>query len=213
MLVIGIAGRARSGKDTSGRYLKEKYGSIYNIRTYSFGAALKLEVNELYERLGSWDKVFGYIHHNIVDLPEWVCIEHSPDLTDPLCPYGKQRTLLQWWGSEYRRFQSPNYWVRKLSEVIDADEPQIAIITDVRFSNEFFWIKSFGRDGIMMRVARPGFNNGINDHISEMALDDFEFDVDIAASSLEELYEDVDVVMDSIISREVIPDEFLEEPK
>jgi hypothetical protein len=89
----------------------------------------------------------------------------KPDMTDPECPYGKQRDLLMWWGTEFRRSINPNYWVNKVAERIAEDKPEIAVITDLRFENEMIWIQKYGE---CIRVDRPGLPPA--EHESEKAL-------------------------------------------
>lgn len=215
MLIIGLGHRARQGKNTLADYIKEMYGNKYYIRLYSFAEELKREVNEIYEKHGNWDDAFTYINKQVEGgLPHWVTIQAGEllDMTDPLCPYGKQRTLLQFWGT-YRREISPNYWVKKVASKLkqDEEEIQVAVITDVRFPNEFNWIKSFDRSGITVKVERTGYEvNENNEHISEKALDGYDFDYVITAGSLEELRDDAQQFFELLITRETMPEEFKE---
>ena len=82
------------------------------------------------------------------------------------------RRILQWWGTEYRRAQDPDYWTkaweRKVTE-LDLDGTDV-LVDDVRFMNELNVIRGVG--GQIIRIIRPGFD-GANDHASENALDDF----------------------------------------
>jgi hypothetical protein len=104
-------------------------------------------------------------------LPSWVQLDADVDMTDPLCPYGKWRTLLQWWGGEYRRSQDRKYWVKRLAERIQTDAPEVALISDMRYPNEAQWVKEVG--GFIVRVRRLGFTP-VNEHISETAFDGME---------------------------------------
>ena len=95
-------------------------------------------------------------------------------MDDSLCPLGKHRTLLQFWGLEYRRAEDPDYWVDCLSANIAGENPKHALISDVRFPNEFNWVKSQG--GVTVKVIRPSNTFERSQHESECALDTFEFD-------------------------------------
>lgn len=149
MKVIGVSGKKRSGKDTFFQML-EKYSDrpVYRL---AFADTLK---NEIYERILKPDG-----------------LERS--MLDDEATKEQFRTLLQWWGTEYRRrIFRDDYWLVKLSEQLESYKEQdvIVVITDVRFPNEFEFIKSIG--GLMVRVSRPGFSNSADSHPSEIALDD-----------------------------------------
>lgn len=123
-------------------------------------------------------------------------------MSDPLCPLGKQRSLLQWWGTEYRRKQDPFYWVRMMKAQLEIDKPQFAIITDVRFDNELYFIKSLG--GHTVKVTRQGITASdlsIRQHRSETELINAAFDYEIVApyDGLHELKSDAIALFDLIV--------------
>jgi len=124
------------------------------------------------------------------------------------------RKLLQLLGTECgREIIHPNIWVNALfadyntpntvevsyNGVIDESESYTTgsrwIVTDVRFPNEAQAIKD--RGGIVIRVDRPQYlDNGLvirkDEHASETALDDYEFDHVIDNNgSIDELIEKV----------------------
>lgn len=175
---------------------------FYDIRIYSFAAELKREVNENAMKSGGMIKLFdpglydemgGYLQENgnILPLPAWVQYDPDPPMDDPLCPYGKQRTLLQWWGGEYRRGVDENYWIKRLAKRIAEEKPEIALISDVRYPNEVAFCQKYGE---AIKVDRPGLSplrgaSGV--HASELALADFQGwdDVIVNDSDLETLRE------------------------
>lgn len=187
-VVIGLGYKARNGKDSVAKAIIAERGfpkdmppfhgmselgqmsidghNVYDVRRYAFGDALKMEVTAAIEKAESVVELFYQMDSQ---LPDWVQIEEDPDMTDPLCPYGKYRTLLQWWGTEYRRAQDTNYWVKRMAELINAEQPQYALITDVRFKNEFDYV-SAPAGGYLARVSRIGFRE-VNNHSSEFELD------------------------------------------
>ena len=70
------------------------------------------------------------------------------------------------------------------------------IFTDCRFPNEAQAIKD--RGGVIIRIDRPGIGP-VNDHPSETALDDWDFDYKILnASDLESLKQTVSVILNKI---------------
>lgn len=162
-LIFGFGFRMRSGKDTCvAEITRRRSGNgpgWYDIKPYSFAKALKQEVNEMAERSGGMKNLFLN-----TDFPEWVQYDAAAPMDDPFCPLGKQRFLLQYWGV-YRREQEADYWVRRVAEQIEAEAPEIALISDLRFINEFSWIKEYGD---CIRVDRPGLPSA--SHISETEL-------------------------------------------
>jgi hypothetical protein len=187
-VVIGFGYRARSGKDTAVAEIIKQRGLIalpdykqqitdnefrYDIRRYAFADALKREVNAAAVEAGGMENLFkpnrrfalckGYY----MDFPDWVQYDPNAPMDDPMCPLGKQRTLLQFWGAEYRRAQDLDYWVRQLAQTIELEKPQIALISDLRFENEMQFCKQYGE---AVRVDRNSLPPAT--HISETALQD-----------------------------------------
>lgn len=188
MLILGFGHRARHGKDLAASAIKEFYDernyilgkhgrhlAKLQVGIFKFATALYTEVNDAIE----------YEHGNIQAVfqkyktPEWVTEEPNPEFTD-LAPFGKHPKLLQWWGTEYRRAQDPDYWIGKLGDSIP-DTLDMALITDVRFENEAAFIKS--RRGYNVKVERLAANGDAYiapdrpaDHPSEVALDAYNFD-------------------------------------
>ncbi len=157
-VVIGFGFRARSGKDTAVAeiikqrgLIKDSYGEAvigyaperYDIRKYGFATALRAEVDGALKRAGGAFSLlvanrpthFVQANENLIELPDWVVLDENPEFNAQY-PLGKQRTLLQWWGTEYRRSIDDAYWVRQLAQQIELEKPQIALISDMRFPNE-----------------------------------------------------------------------------
>ena len=186
-VIFGFGFRARSGKDSAVAEIIKQRGLLpetstynifknhqerYDIRRYAFADALKREVNAEAVKAGGMENLFrpnycfpknGYV----VTLPEWVKYDPNPDMTDPECPYGKQRALLQWFGSEYKRVDDDQYWVRQLAQQIELEKPAIACITDMRFENEMQFVMQYGET---VRVDRDSLAPAT--HVSETALQD-----------------------------------------
>jgi hypothetical protein len=174
--VIGFGHRARSGKDTAAAFIVQERGEEYGVKSYSFARALKEEVTAAALNAGGmrnlWNPSMWFYQENgnLIQLPDWVVFEEDAPVDD-LCPLGKQRTLLQWWGTEFRRSVNTNYWVDRLAETIAKENPRVALITDMRFPNEMDFVKQCGGD--MVRVDRPSLpplNGAAGAHPSELAL-------------------------------------------
>lgn len=212
-IVIGLGHKTRRGKDEAARTIIAQRGDRYDVRRYAFADALKREVNEAAEKAGG---MFGLITKLSMELGEqftyvgadsvrrFVTYEPDADMTDPLCPLGKQRALLQWWGTEYRRARNPFYWITKLRETLQKEKPQFALITDMRFPNEFYFIKHFCK-GYTVRCDRLGYQDGLAaTHASETALDsmpdnEWSYIIKVNDGDVEELRKDAVFVFDNII--------------
>jgi hypothetical protein len=74
-------------------------------------------------------------------------------LDEPRSP----RQILQWWGTEYRREQSPRYWtkqlIKRLADYRREGETRF-VVTDVRFDNEAHALRMAG--ALLWQVIRPG---------------------------------------------------------
>lgn len=193
MLLLGFGAKARQGKDTAAEAIRDYYDRrnvhLQHVQTrvgvFKFATALYQEVNKVLGNQGSENffrrrKVWvGPTRSDFIDLPNWVQPEPNPEISD-LAPYGKHSKLLQWWGTEFRRAQDPDYWTKKLFASIPANL-DIAIVTDVRFPNEVDGIKQ--RGGYTVNVQRlredgtPYFSSDRSvDHPSETALDGYNWD-------------------------------------
>jgi hypothetical protein len=160
-IVIGLGFRARSGKDSAAAAIIGTHSNQYSIKRFAFADELKREVNEMAQQAGGMQNLF--LKHKGI-WPSWVGYEKDAPI-DYLCPEGKQRRLLQYWGV-YRREQDENYWVEKVAKKISEDQPMVALVSDLRFKNEKKWIEQYG-DSI--RVDRPGLDS-LDSHISEQEL-------------------------------------------
>jgi len=200
MVILGFGHKARRGKDSAAQAIIEAHPGV-DIRKYSFGQVLKQEVNIAAADAGGMFALFLKLavsglmlpSGQILKLPDWVTYDPNAPMDDPLCPFGKQRKLLQWWGTEYRRVGCNKfYWVQALAETLKCEQPTVALITDLRFQNEFLWIKA--NQGFTVRVDRLGYpdldtNSG---HVSEHELDGAPYDFVLTApeNGLEELKTD-----------------------
>lgn len=95
------------------------------------------------------------------------------------------RPLLQWWGTEYRRSQDPDYWVKKGVEAVQAalaSGKTCVVNDDTRFPNEANALITAGFTLVRIlinetrqesfAVARDGtFDPAVRTHASETSLD------------------------------------------
>jgi hypothetical protein len=209
-LLIAFGYKMRSGKDMAVEAIIKERGKEFDVRRYAFADALKREVTEAAREAGGMRPLFQNLREVGIKqqnggsllLPDWVQQEETADMRDPLCPFGKQRTLLQWWGTEYRRAQDPFYWVSKLNEQLEIDKPAIALIPDLRFPSEVSWVQS--NRGFIIRVDRLGYKSTEHSaHESEEALswlgeEEWNYIVQVQDGDLDELRRDAVFVFDHI---------------
>jgi len=134
-LVIGIAGRMRTGKSSLAEYLEDYLSHTHTTMTFSFAEAVRQEVAEIiWQHHGSAEARY------FLDAKE---AEHKESV----------RPLLQALGQAKRQMLHEDYWVVEMQNAIHRQrETAIAIIDDVRHHNEAdFCIKN----GILIRLRAP----------------------------------------------------------
>lgn len=138
MKVIGITGFKKAGKDASAQELRKMFLPARTVQV-NFADALKEEVA----------KACG------------VTVEYINANKDIF------RTILQWWGTEFRRkLSGDEYWIIKWMERANklTPTPDYLICTDVRFINEAAVIRQLS--GTIIRIERPGITS--DGHASEV---------------------------------------------
>ena len=134
VLRIGLLGPANAGKDTVAGMVVEFFGGA--VRRCAFADALYAEVAEAFEvseeylRDRRWKEKPSLRlspRFCLDDAFVQVCREAGVSVMSALSP----RRVLELWGTEYRRAQDADYWVRRL-----VDTGGDVVIPDVRFANE-----------------------------------------------------------------------------
>jgi len=185
-MIVGFAGKAASGKTTAAHHL----AGLLNRETFVVPMAkvLRDEVEDFLRAIGAEEfvpLVYGcqddklrvfYVDEEWAarQCPQWHSFvsEHA-DIQD--CPGQTAvtvRRILQWWGTEYRRAQDPDYWTKAWAKKIkgyDLDQVNI-LVDDVRFMNELKMLLDF--EAQIVKIDRPGFAAGGN-HASETSLDGY----------------------------------------
>ena len=162
---IGLTGKMGAGKDFTFSTLKEMTDDVVRV---GFADALKAEVTKFLQPADPgffWQKPYS----------------------DPV------RRLLQWWGTDFRRTEDPDYWVNMTERYARKQEPRIPVFTDVRFPNEADMIRRNG--GFIVRVMAPpevreqrlGMVPPL--HASEIAMDDYRVDMHITSTVENNAYE------------------------
>ena len=177
-MIIGISGKAGSGKDTAAKMLEvlyanpdisyedfanKRYKNFADIQIVHFADSLK-ETTQVLFRIGEWETNTQEGKKTTIN---WI---------------GKTvRELLQGIGQGLRDAIDPNLWVKIL--FANTEGWTNYIIADVRYPNEIKAIKE--RNGVLIRIDRKGA--GAGNHSSETALDDYkEWDLVIDNNSTKE---------------------------
>lgn len=165
-MIIGLSGKQGTGKTTVANMLLDAFREYVPCVRMAFGDALKREASFVYNFPLSW----AYVGKSrVVEVPaceitsEW----RDKDVT--------VREILQHRGMEMRKV-NPDYWIEKLdaaTRVPYKHGVRIIIVDDVRFPNEFEYVRVRG----MCYRLEPyqGYDIHSN-HYSESALDLENFD-------------------------------------
>jgi dephospho-CoA kinase len=174
-MIIGISGKAGSGKDTVAQMLFEKIAGG-KIITH-FADNLKNIISKLL-RVSYQDLMNPEFKKKTVDL----------------FPQYTYRTLMQAIGTKFREIDK-DFWVKLMMETFKYSDNYTIIIPDVRYKNEAEAIKNKG--GVLIRINRD--IPEINDHSSETDLDNYKFDYIINnTGTLDDLETKVDTFLKSI---------------
>jgi hypothetical protein len=194
VMIIGISGKARSGKDTfagmlSGVLNKEAYPPYVMM---GFANELKLRCQAAfdlsYEQLWGEDKeVPDKRYPKPKEFFEHAAIEATAGME--VGWYWTAREIMQNYGAFYRSIDN-EFWIKNLYKVIEQKEYTNVVITDARYINEADFI--IDRRGYVIRVERENKDDVHNmEHPSEIELDDYNrFDFTVVNNwGLEELTE------------------------
>ena len=148
-MIIGIAGRMRSGKTTLAKVLVEQYG----FHKSSFAGAVR-------------DEVADAMFKGRVNAREQLLLAEVRDKN-------AVRPILQAWGEGKRNLIHPDYWIWKMFE--ESAHHDLVVVDDVRYPNEVSAILDSG--GFLVRlevsdetiVDRGGKLDALN-HPSEMGI-------------------------------------------
>jgi hypothetical protein len=184
-MLIGINGYAGSGKDTVGKIIQYLLSAFNGVNLEKILNNYE-EYEWMLEEQSEWEiKKYAGKLKEIASLLTGIPVQKFEDqefkntyLSEEWRVHGlpmKVREFLQYLGTNaLRNCLHQNTWINAL--FADYTPTHNWIITDVRFPNEAKAIKD--RGGIIIRVDRP-FVKPINNHSSEIALDEWNFDYKI----------------------------------
>ena len=142
-MLIGISGKAQSGKDTLGKYLCDEYRCVH----YYFAKPLK-EAAKI---------MFALTDDQIANKEV------------PVEPWGiSPRKIYQRLGTEVGRGIDPAIWIKNAELFIKKHPGYTVVITDVRFDNEATFIRN--RGGVVINIVREQQDIIENRHSSEGGL-------------------------------------------
>ena len=176
-ILIALTGLAGSGKDTVADALVTHAG----FTKLAFADALRAEVAAAY-RLGddygilsarrTKETPLGQLalgrcsdEYFVADVATYLgLVVDRQFLEAPRSP----RSIMQWWGTQYRRNQQPHYWaaqvVLQVGNLRYMGHDRI-VITDCRFENEAAAVRTLG--GEVWMVDRPNWQSVEGGHASQ----------------------------------------------
>jgi len=180
-MIIGISGKARSGKDTFAEMLATALnkGSYPPYVMMAFANELKLRCQAAFEL--TWEQLWGDDKEKYDNRypkargPLPFCAGNRDDgkglevLEER--KFWTAREIMQDYGAFYRTIDN-EFWVKNLFRVIEDKEYTNVIVTDVRYINEADYILNNG--GYVIRVERENKDTVHNEqHPSEVELDGY----------------------------------------
>lgn len=195
---LAVSGKFGSGKDTAAPPVMEALGHSEAVHEF-FAKPLKDEMNNVIDLIRSAESQGVAIR--AVSASEGVTLADATavvtrlwdDVKNGAVQNSKDRTdasrfALQYWGTDVRRTQDQNYWVKiaigATIEKLAAGES--VFVTDARFPNEIDSLEDLGAFTVRLKVSpkvqeqRIQSRDGIvpseeaRRHISETALDEYE---------------------------------------
>lgn len=167
-MIIGVSGKARSGKDTFAEMLATELnkGAYPPYVIMAFANELKLRCQAAFDL--TWEQLWGK-DKEVPDKRYVKIYANSEPLYNAVDIYWTAREIMQNYGAFYRTIDN-EFWVSYLFKVIEEKEYSNVIITDVRYLNEKDYIQ---RRGYVIRIEREGKDDVHNmSHMSEIELDD-----------------------------------------
>lgn len=171
-MVIGFAGRCRSGKSELA-HVCEAYG--YELVCFATplkklcSEILNMSIDELNQAKNDGTEISMELNEEVCRTLSNKCvIDH--DITRSIC-LGKTmhnvREMLQFIGTDYIRKYNPSWHVDRTRETILSNQTKNYVIDDVRFKNEKKMIDELG--GECWYITRPTLSN-VSNHESETSI-------------------------------------------
>lgn len=148
--LVGITGKARSGKDTAANFLCTRHG----YSKYSLAAPIKRGIEAMFDLTSAiWSK------------------EAKENPLDVAC-HASPRQLAQTLGTEWgRETISDNIWINLMERhwnYMNEFNEYSMVVPDIRFDNEADWITNHG--GVVVRIDRTV--GDVRQHVSEAGVEE-----------------------------------------
>jgi len=144
-IIVGFLGYARSGKDTLGSVLVDRY----SFKRIAFGDILKQELNLHFKEAAMVDLKNKGTNINIEDID--FLNPKTQGIKETLRPY------MIWLGEEVRRVASKYYWINKAFSEIGNNNK--IIITDVRRDDEVDIFANTSFKSLLVHINQYGLSD------------------------------------------------------
>ena len=208
-MLIGVTGKARSGKDSLAEMMAEEFYNATGRRfvLLAYAHELKLRVQKdfdlSYAQLWGDEKEIPDVRYRKRHINNAIAGRRNQDEIES--EYWTPREIMQAYGQFFRSIDDL-FWVKNLFKTIEDKGYTNVIITDVRHINEADPVKE--RSGYIVKVSSERSNlqkiHGSN-HISEIAMDNYESDFVVENNyGLDELSKTAKDTVQSLLNLEKI---------
>lgn len=189
-ILFAMSGKMGSGKDTIGDGISESFDEV-KFKKLSYSEPIRNEINDL---------VSDYNIGLSIDELSRLYDADKEEISNLINTIGKDsiysrtsnsRKAVQYWGTDVRRKQDVNFWVKKLAMLIieEVNKGKSVYISDVRFPNEADTIYDLYGKVIRLnvpeeiRVDRIFYRDGLKptksqlNHKTEIGLDNYSFKI------------------------------------
>ena len=173
--LVALTGLAGSGKDTVADVLVDHHGfaklAFADALRTEVAAAFNIDPEHLTRRETKEHPISALALERCLD-PVFVecmgAVFKTARLSPPWSVPRSPRQILQWWGTEYRRAQDPDYWINKayqaIAILVECGRDRF-VLSDCRFENEAALVRRL--QGSIWQVVRPGIEPVQGSHVSE----------------------------------------------
>ncbi|PPC84755.1 MAG: hypothetical protein CTY35_00090 [Methylotenera sp.] len=164
--IIGLVGAIGAGKDSVGLAAERQFDAkmiawatqLYAQVSAAFNVPVEFLQNRDYKERDS-DRM-ALVNCSDDDFANLMVGQYGYDLHAAQSP----REILRKWGTEYRRAQDPDYWVKETMKEVELTDASLIFITGTRFDNEVEAVRA--AQGYLVHVIKPGTEK-VLDHVSE----------------------------------------------
>ena len=174
-MILAFGHKARQGKDTAGEAVVEFYNTRRKCALVHYGVCKTNNAKEAFAALYPEARIFKF-----ADELYRICREEY-GMTE------KDAPLLQRIGDGRREQFGHNYWINRLADKV-VNFKGVAVITDVRYTNEAQWVENIGGHCINVRRLNENGTPYVApdrdpNFISEIQLDGYNYEYHIVAKT------------------------------